>query len=214
MNVYCMYRGPDVSWSDGYADFDDVSVRVYAPPTVTGGDVVDATSAFGGTDLARTGHYNDCFLASDTDFLTYLDAAASDEYDYLAQETNYSPMGGGTCRANPPRSGCEKALEELELFHYTYLDSEVHPDVLAGWVEGGCMDEIAARLGYRLVLKTGTFNDEAGPGGVVPYSIEIENVGYAAPGKRRPSVFAPRVRLVAPRASFDGRARACARGLT
>ena len=48
------------------------------------------------------------------------------------------------------------------------------------------MEEIAARLGYRLVLKTGTFGSRAAPGGIVPYSIEVKNVGYASLVNKRP----------------------------
>lgn len=48
------------------------------------------------------------------------------------------------------------------------------------------MDEIAARLGYRLLLYSGTFGVSAAPGGKVPYSISIQNAGYAAPANERP----------------------------
>ena len=78
-----------------------------------------------------------------------------------------------------------KAMDEMELFHYTYLNSGYNLDVLASWTSDGCMDEVAARLGYRLVLKSGTFGSSAAPGGTIPYTIQIENVGYAAPVNTR-----------------------------
>ena len=48
------------------------------------------------------------------------------------------------------------------------------------------MDEIAARLGYRLLLESGTFGSAAAPGGKVPYSVSIKNVGYASLVNERP----------------------------
>jgi hypothetical protein len=180
ISLYTMYRNAN----DGYALFDDVAVSVYAP--CSGGEAIDSGNAFTGSHITRIGHHNDCFLASDTDYGTYTSPANSVEYAYLAQETNYTVMGGETCNPNPPRSLCPKAKEELELFHYTYINSAYHPDVLGNWTSGGCMDEIAARIGYRLVLKTGTFGSQAAPGGIVPYSMEVQNVGYASLVNRRP----------------------------
>ena len=43
------------------------------------------------------------------------------------------------------------------------------------------MDEIKSRLGYRLVMKSGTFSNTASVGGVVAYSLTVQNTGYAAP---------------------------------
>jgi len=174
---------------NGYALFDDIAVTVYEPPSTVGADAIDATTAHDGSHISRTGHHNDCFLASDTDYGTYTaphSASNTDEYDYLSQETKYTVMGGETCNPNPPRSECDKAKEEMELFHYTYLNSEYHQDVLSSWTSDGCMEEVAARLGYRFLLKMGTFGSGAAPGGAVPYSISIENVGYASPVNRRP----------------------------
>ena len=56
-------------------------------------------------------------------------------------------MGGETCNVNAPRSECGVALQELALFHYTFMNQEYHPDVLASWTAGGCYQEVTARLG-------------------------------------------------------------------
>ncbi|KAL3793013.1 hypothetical protein ACHAW5_003808 [Stephanodiscus triporus] len=180
ISLYTMYRNVN----DGYALFDDVAVSVYAP--CSGGEAINSGNAFNGSHITRIGHHNDCFLASDTDYGTYTSPANSVEYAYLAQETKFTAMGGETCNPNPPRSLCTTGKEELKLFHYTYINSAYHPAVLGNWTSGGCMNEIAALLGYRLVLKTGTFGSRAAPGGIVPYSIVVENVGYASLVNRRP----------------------------
>ena len=128
---------------------------------------------------------SDCFLAGPTDYGTYSSPEDTDEYSYLAQETKYTSMGGETCNPSS-RSVCVKAKEELEMFHYTYLNSGYHQDVIGSWKTDGCIDEIAARLGYRILLKTGSFGEGSSPGGTLPFSISLENRGYAAPINKRP----------------------------
>lgn len=135
--------------------------------------------AFDGSDIARTGHHNDCFLASDDDLGTYVEPAV--EYLYLAQETAYLPMGGETCNFNPPRSQCQTALEEMALFHWSYLSASYIQEVLDDWRNEGCWDDIDRRLGYRLVLRQGRYPDFAQPGGSFPLHIELTNEGFAAP---------------------------------
>jgi len=59
-------------------------------------------------------------------------------------------MQGETCNPNPPRSGCPTALAELARLHWSILNCESHPDVVAGWTAQGCRPEVERRLGYRL----------------------------------------------------------------
>lgn len=140
--------------------------------------------AYNGTALARIGYHNDCFLASDTDFGTYL--TSSVEYPYLETETSYLPMGGETCAVNPPRSNCAMALEELARFHWSYLNRDYHPGVITGWQNGGCFDEIQRRLGYRFTLLDGVYADEARAGASFTGSLRLRNEGWAAPFNPRP----------------------------
>lgn len=102
MYFYLMYRNVPFD-STRYALFDEVGVTVFNPHSV---DVSDL-NAFDGTELTRTGHHNDCFLASDTDFGTYSDGNIDAEKSYIEGETKYTIMGGETCQVNAPRSECE-----------------------------------------------------------------------------------------------------------
>lgn len=146
-------------------------------------------NAYNGSLLARSSYHNDCFLASDSDFGTWQSAAAK---SYLANESKFVAMGGETCNYNPPRSACPSALVELALFHWSYLNIDYHPDVLTNsnkpdsWVSGGCLEEIRQKLGYRLVLQAGTYDDTARPGHQFNVAINLQNVGYAAPFNPRP----------------------------
>lgn len=136
------------------------------------------TQAFTTATVARLGHHNDCFLASDDDEGTY-DNINSD-YAYLEQETKYTPMGGESCAVNAPRSQCPTALAELEKFHWSYANIDYHPGVLSSWQSGGCFSEVEKRLGYRFEMKTGTFPNAANIGGIMPITLKIANVGFAS----------------------------------
>jgi hypothetical protein len=135
--------------------------------------------AYKGTPIASVGHHNDCFLASDSDYGTYLTPTI--ERPYLASETLYLPMGGETCAVNPPRSECPTALEELAYFHWSFLNIGYQPEVIAGWASGGCLDTIRRRLGYRFALVEGAYGDEVKPGGAFTSEIKLRNDGWAAP---------------------------------
>lgn len=139
--------------------------------------------AHNGKTGARVGYHNDCFLASEKDFGTFIDRTQEDPF--LELETKYLPMGGETCALNPPRSECGVAMEELARFHWSFLSGNYHPDVLASWstkaASHNCFDEVKQRLGYRLSLMEGIYQDETNPGGEFTVEIKIANHGWAAP---------------------------------
>lgn len=143
--------------------------------------------------LSRIGHVNDCFLASDDDFGTY---QLPGEKDYAIADSAFVPVGGETCAVNPPRSECPSALDELALLHFTHLNADYHPDVLAAWEQDGCYATIACRLGYRLALVDLRWAQSASPGTQLPVAFELFNDGFAAPANPREVVLV-----------FDGPAR-------
>lgn len=166
-------------------------------------EILDRTSPLGsgeahnGTNVARTGHFNDCFLASPTDFGTYGNPADADK-DYLDDETLYVPMGGETCNNttddSPPsnRSRCYAsdggaAIDELGRFHWSYLNQDYNRAVLDDpgadftWADDGCLDEVRRRLGYRFVLIDGYFPKSASKAGGLKVSFRMRNDGWAAP---------------------------------
>lgn len=134
--------------------------------------------AHSGSNFARTGHHNDCFLASSSDYGTYANPA---EKLYLRDDSRYTTMGGETCNPNPPRSECETALLELESFHWSYINQDYHRTVLQSWETGGCMDEVKRRLGYRFSLIESELPTEVAPGGAYTLQLRLVNEGFAAP---------------------------------
>jgi hypothetical protein len=134
-------------------------------------------------------HHNDCFLSSDTDVGTYeRDGINTIERDqkYLAELTRFTPMSGETCAPNPPRSECESAIQEMELLHFSAINEAYHKGILRSWEEGGCIEEIINRLGYRLSLTSAEFNEEVRPGGLLDLTVHISNNGFAALMNPRP----------------------------
>ena len=88
-------------------------------------------------------------------------------------------MSGETCAPYPPRSECETAIQEMELLHFSAINEAYHKGVLRSWEQGGCMEQIRDRLGYRLTLLTATFNVQVRPGGLL-LTVNMENSGFAA----------------------------------
>lgn len=128
---------------------------------------------------ARTGLHDDCFLASETDFGTWLDSAV--DKPRMSDQSQFSIFGGETCFPNSSRNACPTALQELSLFHFTFLNNLYHPDILNRWRLEGCYNDIAQRLGYRLVLVSSRFPSRAMVGSEISFEVTLRNDGFTAP---------------------------------
>jgi hypothetical protein len=147
--------------------------------------------SFGESEQARVGFHNDCFLSSDTDVGTYEksgELTLERDQAYLAELTKFTPSGGETCAVFPPRTDCDIALQEMELMHYTEMNQSYHKRVVRGWQRQGCFEEMQKRLGYRLVLKSATFNGIVNLGGTLELTVDLENTGFASLMNPRPLV--------------------------
>jgi Domain of unknown function (DUF4832)/Domain of unknown function (DUF4874) len=149
--------------------------RMYGVPTGTAG-ALTAEQAYNGSALARIGHHNDCFLASPDDFGTYLSDPIELDKDFVAQDTNYVPEGGETCGVNAPRSEWPSASAEMARLHFSFLNIEYHPDVLASW--GDNIEIAKQKLGYRFALTQSTVSAQRG---AVQVGLQLRNDGWAAP---------------------------------
>ena len=159
--------------------------RILGVPTGTAG-ALTPQQAFSGSDLSRVGHHNDCFLASDDDFGTFLSDPLSLDEDYLAADSRYVPVGGETCAVNPPKSLWPSAESLMTRFHYSFLNTEYNRDVLDSWGTAG-ETEAAKRLGYRFTLTGGTFATQAVEGGRLQLDLKVRNDGFTTPFQERPA---------------------------
>jgi hypothetical protein len=168
----------------------------------TATNVLPAAQAWNGSDRARIGFVNDCFLKDGTDTGTYREvvpAPGISDRAYMAAETNYVMMGGETCgvatsdvahqhdpECKPPPVGA-RALSDLKDFHWSYLNRN-KPDVVDGlWVTQGCYGEIVNRLGYRFLLVQSSSSVAVVSGRrYLSVSFTVRNDGWAAPTSLRP----------------------------
>lgn len=139
-------------------------------------DTITSTTAHDGSLVSRLGGHNDCFGADESDEGTFEGDATR---KYWKAETSYTIMGGETCKVSD-FCLCPATLKDLEDYHWTYLHDGYNRDVLARWERDGCMDEIKARLGYRLVLKDVHYSSIAA-GTPCKVTIRLFNKGFAAP---------------------------------
>ncbi|HKY54137.1 MAG TPA: DUF4832 domain-containing protein [Anaerolineales bacterium] len=157
--------------------------------------------AFTGTDRSRVGHHNDCFLRDDDDAGTYKSTTpqlpkhtstycSGDEIscwkDFVAQESQFTPVGGEACQYNPPRTDCPNTLLEMDMFHWSFINNGYRAEVLNGWTSGGCMDTIRRSLGYRIILKEAFIPANLKPGSALSLNIRLSNDGFAAMFNPRP----------------------------
>ena len=173
---------------------------VYGVNALTSSSPVTDAEAFTGSDAARIGFHNDCFLSSQNDYGTYDDygnssSPRSDAYSilhvYAATEGKYTVVGGETCDDTySPENNCEnsgKAQTEMQNMHYSFLNCAYNNDVNDDWQTDGCMDAIKKNLGYRFVLQSAIFPEAPIKAGMqLSFTLNIKNVGYASPYNERP----------------------------
>lgn len=158
-------------------------------------DPLQKNTAHNQTAAARIGFHNDCFLANDTDSGTF--SNLDDQPDYLAQESNFVPVGGETCKLNAPRTDCASAMSEMQKFHWSYLNLDYYPEVINGFRANDCLSEIEQKLGYRISLQSAFIPKSIGLNDYLSLSITLKNEGFAAP-------FNPRKVYVVLRNSTNG----------
>jgi hypothetical protein len=145
---------------------------------------VTVEMAYDGSDISRTGHHNDGFLADATDLGTYTNPVW--EKNYLSQDTRFTPMGGETAQI---REGeyykCPNALNEMERMHWSYINRDYYTGTIGSWITDGCFDEVQRRLGYRFELIQGRYDGSVERNSVFHMEIKLTNRGWAAPYNRR-----------------------------
>jgi Domain of unknown function (DUF4832)/Domain of unknown function (DUF4874) len=140
--------------------------------------------AFNGSNRSRTGHHNDCFLASEDDYGTYfpLDAASlTKQKDYLNQENKFLPQEGETCNCNSPRSDCQTAIKEIAKMRWSSINKDYIACVLDTWASQGCYAELEKKLGYRFRLISTEIPKTISSSTNFNVKLILRNDGYASP---------------------------------
>jgi hypothetical protein len=140
-------------------------------------DTLTRSIAYNGSKQARLAFHNDCFLASSNDMGTFFSDA---DRIYSAADSRYVAMGGETC-APSEYSECLNALTQMHDYHWSYLNKDYHSTVLGSWSNGGCMDEVKKRLGYRFELLYADIPSAVKKGADLTVKCLLRNSGFAAP---------------------------------
>jgi hypothetical protein len=171
-----------------FSDYDQVP-----PPPQPVSGFADELPA-GERPSGRIAHHNDCFLSSADDMGTYPNEPPEriEQWrTFTYAENEFLPYGGESCVPadvdDPERSSGPNALAEMARAGVDYLNADYHPDMLAGWQADGVYDEIAARLGYRLVLEEVAWSEPAA-GRPWQLRLTVRNDGFSRL-KRRYQVF-------------------------
>jgi hypothetical protein len=148
---------------------------------IYGSSAMSESQAFNGSNRARVGHKNDCFLASTDDQGTYwpMDSGSlNTQKSYLSQETLFTPQSGETCGYSAPRSDCPTALAELDRMNWSSL-GRMPSDFVSRWSSQGCYNDISKRLGYRFRLLSGVIPSSVSRGSTLSVSLKMTNEGFA-----------------------------------
>lgn len=140
-------------------------------------DSLTLETAYTGSDLSRLCGHNDCFGADGTDMGTF---SGNSTRTFWKNETRYVLMGGETCQVST-FCLCKRSLQDMEDYHWTYLNRGYNTNVLSRWKDDGCYEEVERRLGYRLSLAEVRHSPEMVPGGDFRVVISLKNTGFAAP---------------------------------
>lgn len=140
-------------------------------------DTLTIATAHDGSDRSRLAGFNDCFVASSSDQGTF-DGSATREF--WKNDTKYVFMGGETCAVSN-YCLCDNTLKDMRDYHWTYINSEYNTQVISKWRQGGCLDEIERRLGYRLSLSDVFHTPSPAAGADMRIALRIKNSGFSAP---------------------------------
>lgn len=162
------------------------------------GDLVDthpqvlkAENAFSGSDQARVGHHNDCFLSNRSDAGTYLPEEKGETFKrYLDDLTAFTPVGGETCQVTlaEQRTDCDTALEEMARFRWDYLNVGFYAPTIERWRKEGCFEEISKRLGYRYRLtEVRASANSVTAGEAIRFELDLRNDGFGKLYNPRPT---------------------------
>lgn len=168
---------------------------VYGVNAPTDSDPLSDAEAFTGSDKARIGLHNDCFISSATDYGTFGNygnsstesgGGGAETRAFAEKDNQYTVVGGETCdETYSPQNNCETAgivQTELAAMHYSYLNSAYNNATNNLWVSGGCMENIKKNLGYRFVLVNSMVPKSGIKAGTqLPLEINLRNDGYASP---------------------------------
>ncbi|MFO7589630.1 MAG: DUF4832 domain-containing protein [Acidimicrobiia bacterium] len=141
--------------------------------------------AFDGSDAARIGLLNDCFVTTSTDTGTFESEA---DYVHAASISRFTVMGGETCDRGGlnDRNASGNAIAEMARYHWDYLNIEFWRPIIDRWRSEGAFPEISARLGYRYEFVEASIPTMLLPEYGLGLAITVANTGFGKLYNPRP----------------------------
>ena len=145
-----------------------------------------AGEGYSGTGKARTGYHNDAYLASVDDEGTFeVGWSRAQELTYINKMTQFAFFGGESFgKPNDTYNNAKNALLESQQQHMTYLHRDYSKPIYNAW--GSVREDFTRRLGYRFELKSLGYSKEVAPGGILSFTLQLQNTGFSAMHLRRP----------------------------
>jgi len=141
-----------------------------------------------GGERARAGFHNDCPLSGPgtEDTGTWVGRSSGMSNDalktYMEAATEHISYGGELANncAVPHRTSCSEAREDFARWHLAVLKFP-GPKLnwRQSWESGGCLTEIANRIGYRFQFSSLTLPGAAARGDSVTATVQMRNVGWS-----------------------------------
>lgn len=140
-------------------------------------DTLTRAEAYSGTPKARLACHDDAFMANASDMGTF---KATNHRLYWEAETKYLIYGG---ESNQPGSyaNCDNTTAQQKAMHMSYLNISYHKNVINGWQQEGCLEDMRRLLGYRLSASDVATTKNPKAGEELKVVITIINEGYASP---------------------------------
>ncbi|CAF1315669.1 unnamed protein product [Adineta ricciae] len=148
---------------------------------------LSSAEAYSKNPKARTGYHNDAYLASSSDEGTFdYGWSRAQELAYIGQMTRYAFFGGETFGTpNSAYNKAQNALAESKQQHMTYLNRDYNPPIYNAWGTA-VKQEFTRKLGYCFQLQSLSHSKEVVPGGILSFSLKLQNIGFAAMHLTRP----------------------------
>ena len=144
-------------------------------------DTLTMAEAFSGSDKARIAAHDDAFMANTSDMGTF---NKTYERTYWEAETRYTIYGGESCQSGA-YANCDNSLAQMQAMHISYLNNDYHKGVIAGWQNGGCIEDMRRLIGYRLVCTDVATTKEPKAGKDLKVVLTIVNEGFSSPKNPR-----------------------------
>ncbi len=163
------------------------------------GERLTADRAYSGGDLSRIGLQDDSFLYDASHRGGYYHPANDGgeikraERRFQRTTSRYVVMSGEPSGINPDQPGFfgdSDTVAELGEMHWNCMNNGQYDALREGiydrWRSQGIYEEIGSRLGYRFVLREAGIPSRLSPNNTLSVTLDLENMGFAAPYNERP----------------------------